>query len=79
MSIQFEIIGKLDEDDIFKKTAGMLKDKKIDPLKFQDEQRGTAGWPDALAIFRKNGSIGCGHFETGFSEKAAPSSEKGTS
>lgn len=79
MSIQFEVIDQLDEDDIFKKTAGMLKDTKIDPLKFQDEQRGNAGWPDALAIFRKNGFVACGHFEPSFSEKAAPSSEKGNS
>ena len=77
--IQFEVIDQLDEDDIFKKAAGMLKDENIDPLKFQDEQRGTAGWPDALAIFRKNGFVACGHFEAGLSEKAAPFSEKGNS
>lgn len=37
--IQFEVIDQLDEDDIFKKAAGLLKDKKIDPLKFQNDQR----------------------------------------
>ena len=37
--IKFEVIGQQDEDDIFKKTAGMLKNKQIDPLKFQDDQR----------------------------------------
>lgn len=37
--IQFEFIDQLDEDDIFKKAAGLLKDKKIDPLKFQNDQR----------------------------------------
>lgn len=41
--IQFEVIGQQDEDDIFDKTAGMLKDKKIDPLKFQDDQRNEWG------------------------------------
>ena len=76
MSIQFEIIGKLDEDDIFKKTAGMLKDKKIDPLKFQDEQRGTAAWPDELAILRKNGVVGCLHGEENLSETKEFFSEK---
>ena len=37
--IQFEVIDQIDEDDIFKKAAGLLKDKKIDPLKFQNDQR----------------------------------------
>ena len=37
--IQFEVIDQQDEDDIFKKTAGMLKNRRIDPLKFQDDQR----------------------------------------
>lgn len=37
--IQFEVIDQLDEEDIFKKTAGMLKNRRIDPLKFQDDQR----------------------------------------
>lgn len=37
--IKFEVIDQLDEDDIFKKAAGLLKDKKIDPLKFQNDQR----------------------------------------
>ena len=37
--IQFEVIDQLDEDDIFKKTAGMLKNRRIDALKFQDDQR----------------------------------------
>jgi hypothetical protein len=77
--IQFEVIDQLDEDDIFKKAAGLLKDEQIDPLKFQDEQRGNAGWPDALEIFRKNGFVACGRFEASFSEKAAPFSEKGNS
>ena len=77
--IQFEVIDQLDEDDIFKKAAGLLKDENIDPLKFQDEQRGNAGWPDALETFRKNGFVACGHFEPGFSEKDAPFSEKGNS
>jgi hypothetical protein len=77
--IKFEVIDQLDEDDIFKKAAGLLKDEQIDPLKFQDEQRGNAGWPDALAVFRKKGFVACGHFEAGLSEKAAPFSEKGNS
>jgi hypothetical protein len=37
--IQFEVIDHLDEDDIFKKAAGLLKNNKIDPLKFQNDQR----------------------------------------
>jgi hypothetical protein len=37
--IQFEVIDQIDEDDIFKKAAGLLKDKKIDPMKFQNDQR----------------------------------------
>ena len=59
--IQFEVIDQQDEDDIFKKTAGMLKNKEIDPLKFQDEQREVAVGLDALEIFRKNGVVGCLH------------------
>ena len=66
--IQFEIIGQLDEDDIFDKTAGMLKNKEIDPLKFQDEQREYAVGLDALAILRKNGVIGCLHGGENLSE-----------
>ena len=66
--VQFEVIDQLDEDDIFKKAAGLLKDENIDPLKFQDEQRGIAGWPDALAILRKNGVIGCLHGGENLSE-----------
>ena len=66
----------MDEDDIFKKTAGLLKDKKIDPLKFQNEQRGTAGWPDVLEIFRKNGVIGCLHGGENLSETNEFFSEK---
>lgn len=37
--IKFEVIDQLDEDDIFKKAAGLLKNEKIDPLKFQNDQR----------------------------------------
>ncbi len=37
--IQFEVIDQLDEDDIFRKAAGLLKNNKIDPLKFQNDQR----------------------------------------
>ena len=37
--VQFEVIDQQDEDDIFDKTAGMLKNRRIDPLKFQYDQR----------------------------------------
>jgi hypothetical protein len=77
--IQFEVIDQLDEDDIFKKTAGMLKNKKIDPLKFQDEQRGDAVWPDALETFRKNGVVGCLHRKENLSETNEFFSNKGNS
>ena len=66
----------MDKDDIFKKTAGMLKNKRIDPLKFQDEQRGTAVWPDELEIVRKNGVVGYLHSEENLSETKEFFSEK---
>ena len=37
--IEFKIIEQKAEENIFKKTAGLLKRKKIDPLKFQADQR----------------------------------------
>ena len=37
--IEFKIIEQKVGNDIFKKTAGLLKRKKIDPLKFQADQR----------------------------------------
>jgi hypothetical protein len=37
--VEFEILEQHAEDDIFRKTAGLLKRKKIDPLKFQADQR----------------------------------------
>ena len=77
--IQFEVIDQRDEEDIFRKAAGLLKNKKIDPLKFQDEQRGTAGWPDALEILRKNGFVGCLHGGENLSGMNEISSEKGNS
>ena len=77
--IQFEVIDQLDEDDIFKKAAGLLKDENIDPLKFQDEQRGTAAWPDELAILRKNSVVDCLHGEENLSEMNEISSKKGNS
>ena len=76
MSIQFEILDQLDEDDIFRKAAGLLKDENIDPLKFQDEQRGTAVWPDELEIVRKNGVVGYLHSEEHLSETKEFFSEK---
>ncbi|MCI5122751.1 MAG: hypothetical protein D3908_16500 [Candidatus Electrothrix sp. AUS4] len=37
--IEFRILEQKDDEDIFRKTAGLLKRKKIDPLKFQADQR----------------------------------------
>ena len=37
--IEFKIIEQKADENIFKKTAGLLKRKKIDPLKFQADQR----------------------------------------
>jgi hypothetical protein len=37
--IEFKILEQQTDEDIFKKTAGLLKRKKIDPLKFQVDQR----------------------------------------
>ncbi len=37
--IEFEILEKQSNEAVFKKAAGILKDKKIDPLKFQSKQR----------------------------------------
>ena len=37
--IEFKIIEQKVGNNIFKKTAGLLKYKKIDPLKFQADQR----------------------------------------
>lgn len=37
--IEFKIIEQKVGNNIFKKTAGLLKHKKIDPLKFQADQR----------------------------------------
>ncbi len=37
--IEFEILEKQSNEAAFKKAAGILKDKKIDPLKFQSDQR----------------------------------------
>ncbi|MDU9049003.1 MAG: hypothetical protein Q3M30_09130 [Candidatus Electrothrix sp. Rat3] len=42
--VRFEILKQQGEEDIFLKTAGLLKRKKIDPLKFQADQR--AGWDE---------------------------------
>lgn len=69
----------MEEDDIFKKTAGMLKDEKIDPLKFQDEQRGIAVGSDALEIFRQNSVVGGLHGGENFSETNEFFSDKGNS
>lgn len=74
--IQFEVIDQQDEEDIFRKAAGLLKDENIDPLKFQDAQRGTAVWPDELAILRKNSVVGCLHGEENLSETNEFFSEK---
>jgi hypothetical protein len=74
--IQFEVIDQLDEEDIFKKTAGMLKNRRIDPLKFQDEQREVAVGADALEILRRNGVIGCLHGGENLSETNEFFSEK---
>ncbi|MCI5146598.1 MAG: hypothetical protein D3923_13990 [Candidatus Electrothrix sp. AR3] len=37
--IEFKILGQRADENIFRKTAGILKRKKIDPLKFQADQR----------------------------------------
>jgi hypothetical protein len=37
--IEFKIIEQKVGNNIFKKTAGLLKRKKINPLKFQADQR----------------------------------------
>ena len=37
--IEFEILEKQSDEAVFKKVAGILKHKKIDPLKFQSGQR----------------------------------------
>lgn len=37
--VRFEILEQHAEEDIFKKTAGLLKGKDVDPLRFQDAQR----------------------------------------
>ena len=37
--IEFRILEQKVDEDIFRKTAGLLKRKKIDPLKFQADQR----------------------------------------
>ena len=42
--VRLEILEQHAEDDIFQKTAGLLKHKKIDPLKFQADQR--AEWDE---------------------------------
>ncbi len=39
VKIEFEILEKQSNGAIFKKAAGILKHKKIDPLKFQSDQR----------------------------------------
>ena len=39
VQIEFEIIKPQGDGDIFKRAAGILKRKKIDPLKFQSDQR----------------------------------------
>ena len=42
--VRFEILEPGDEERIFQQTAGLLKKQKIDPLKFQDDQR--SEWDD---------------------------------
>lgn len=37
--VEFKILEQETDENIFKKTAGLLKRKKIDPLKFQADQR----------------------------------------
>ncbi len=39
VSIEFEILEKQCNEAAFKNAAGILKHKKIDPLKFQSDQR----------------------------------------
>ncbi len=39
VKIDFKIIETENDKDIFEKTAGLLKNKKINPLKFQIDQR----------------------------------------
>lgn len=39
VKIEFEILEKRSNEIEFKKAAGLLKHKKIDPLKFQSNQR----------------------------------------
>jgi hypothetical protein len=37
--VEFKILEQETDENIFRKTAGLLKRKKIDPLKFQADQR----------------------------------------
>ena len=39
VKIEFRILEQKADENIFKKTAGLLKRKKIDPLEFQADQR----------------------------------------
>ncbi len=39
VKIEFEILEKQSNEAIFKQAAGLLQHKKIDPLKFQSDQR----------------------------------------
>ena len=45
VKIDFQILEKQSNETIFQKAAELLKDKKIDPLKFQDDQRNEWGAP----------------------------------
>ncbi|CAK8720187.1 hypothetical protein GCAAIG_09705 [Candidatus Electronema halotolerans] len=57
----------------------MVQFEIIEPLKFQNEQRGIAVGPDALEIFCKNGVVGCLHGGENLSETNKFSSKKGNS
>jgi hypothetical protein len=37
--VRFELLEQPTNEDIFQKTSGLLKQRKIDPLKFQDDLR----------------------------------------